>query len=247
MKLYALALALLVSTSAYAVNSLRPSSLDFLEEYQPIHYGLVAVASERIGENLFVGQSGDERDVVLVAQKKKRKARAGTSIPEFLKSAPAPGGPPPCYRISCPMFVHVNKRTQRMRIWVNGELYIGGDGGDGRLVVSTAGRGHVTPDYDGPGENRWYDAAYDSKKSPGGDWQGLGNMPFAVFYKDGRAIHGTPSIGKLGQPASHGCIRMNPYEAMVFNGWSYQIAVQTGDYRNIWFMISNSDDIDAPI
>ncbi len=40
-----------------------------------------------------------------------------------------------------------------------------------------------------------------------------GAMPNAVFFRGGFAIHGTGEIGRLGRPASHGCIRLHPANA----------------------------------
>ena len=59
---------------------------------------------------------------------------------------------------------------------------------------------------------------YTSRKWPGGNYKGLGNMPYAVFVKGGYAIHGTTpgNFSKLGTVASHGCIRIHPDNARVF-------------------------------
>src|SRR5262249_15365358 len=36
-------------------------------------------------------------------------------------------------------------------------------------------------------------------------------MPHSIFFtKIGHAIHGTDSVGRLGTPASHGCVRLSP-------------------------------------
>ena len=40
-----------------------------------------------------------------------------------------------------------------------------------------------------------------------------GAMPHAIFFKGGFAIHGTSAVGRLGRPASHGCIRLHPAHA----------------------------------
>jgi hypothetical protein len=37
-----------------------------------------------------------------------------------------------------------------------------------------------------------------------------GAMPHAIFFRGGYAIHGTNAVGRLGAPASHGCIRLAP-------------------------------------
>ena len=38
-------------------------------------------------------------------------------------------------------------------------------------------------------------------------------MPHAIFFYYGFAIHGTNEVKHLGQPASHGCIRLAPANA----------------------------------
>jgi hypothetical protein len=40
-----------------------------------------------------------------------------------------------------------------------------------------------------------------------------GHMPNAIFFKGGFAIHGTTAVNRLGNPASHGCIRLAPGHA----------------------------------
>lgn len=57
------------------------------------------------------------------------------------------------------------------------------------------------------------------RRIPGGDYNGLGNMPYAVFIRGGYAIHGTvkSNWSKLGTPASKGCIRLHPDNGFIFN------------------------------
>ncbi|HSI42193.1 MAG TPA: L,D-transpeptidase [Xanthobacteraceae bacterium] len=38
-------------------------------------------------------------------------------------------------------------------------------------------------------------------------------MPYSIFFHGGYAIHGTSYLGQLGQPASHGCVRLAPGNA----------------------------------
>ncbi|MCB1505102.1 MAG: L,D-transpeptidase [Hyphomicrobiaceae bacterium] len=38
-------------------------------------------------------------------------------------------------------------------------------------------------------------------------------MPNAIFFHGGFAIHGTYATGRLGSPASHGCVRLSPGNA----------------------------------
>lgn len=74
--------------------------------------------------------------------------------------------------------------------------------------VSTARKGYVTP----RGAWRptrlhrmWYSRKYD-----------MSPMPYSVFYHGGYAIHGTNAVGRLGTPASHGCIRLDTSNAAKF-------------------------------
>jgi lipoprotein-anchoring transpeptidase ErfK/SrfK len=41
-------------------------------------------------------------------------------------------------------------------------------------------------------------------------------MPFAVFFTGGYAVHATDAVGRLGKPASHGCVRLAPQNAAAF-------------------------------
>jgi lipoprotein-anchoring transpeptidase ErfK/SrfK len=41
-------------------------------------------------------------------------------------------------------------------------------------------------------------------------------MPYAVFFKDGVAVHATNAVGNHGHPASHGCVRVHPANAKTF-------------------------------
>lgn len=38
-------------------------------------------------------------------------------------------------------------------------------------------------------------------------------MPFSIFFYGGYAIHGTTDLARLGTPASHGCVRLDPANA----------------------------------
>jgi lipoprotein-anchoring transpeptidase ErfK/SrfK len=38
-------------------------------------------------------------------------------------------------------------------------------------------------------------------------------MPHSIFFNGGFAIHGTYDLRDLGQPASHGCVRISPVNA----------------------------------
>ncbi|MGF7006634.1 L,D-transpeptidase [Aminobacter sp. BE322] len=80
---------------------------------------------------------------------------------------------------------------------------------DGRVAhvwkVSTAGRGYVTPTGSFKPtrmHEMWYSRKYDNAP-----------MPHSIFFKGGYAVHATNQIGRLGRPASHGCVRLHPAAA----------------------------------
>ena len=41
-------------------------------------------------------------------------------------------------------------------------------------------------------------------------------MPYAVFFTGGYAVHATEAVGRLGSPASHGCVRLALENAATF-------------------------------
>lgn len=143
------------------------------------------------------------------------------------KSSHIPVEPGTCYQISCPVFALVDKETQKMNLYVNGELQATWD------ISSGKAGGHETPNFDKHPNGRIYDA-YTSKKFPGGDFEGLGNMPYAVFIEGGYAIHGTSrgNWKRLGTKASHGCVRLHPDNAKVFNQLVRSVGIQ-----NVWITI----------
>lgn len=121
-----------------------------------------------------------------------------------------------CYRETCPVYLEVDKSRQRAQLFVNGVAIEAGE-----WLATTGKQGHATPNFDRSLQQplRAY-TKYSSSKYPGGDWNGLGNMPYAVFIKGGFAVHGTPeaNIRRLGTvPLSHGCIRVHPHNGKIFN------------------------------
>ena len=71
--------------------------------------------------------------------------------------------------------------------------------------VSTARKNYRTPT--GSFQPTRMYARYFSKKYHGAP------MPFSIFFYGGYAIHGTTELSRLGTPASHGCIRLDPKNA----------------------------------
>lgn len=92
----------------------------------------------------------------------------------------------------------VDLSEQRMQVIVDGQVLHEWD-------VSSGRQGYSTP----TGTWRplrmhtmWYSRTYDNAP-----------MPHAIFFQGGYAFHATSAIGRLGSPASHGCIRLHPDHA----------------------------------
>jgi lipoprotein-anchoring transpeptidase ErfK/SrfK len=74
--------------------------------------------------------------------------------------------------------------------------------------VSTARAGYLTPV--GEFSAEWLSPRHRSRKYDNAP------MPWAVFFHDGWAVHGTTDLRHLGRPASHGCVRLHPDNAKIF-------------------------------
>lgn len=101
------------------------------------------------------------------------------------------------YRVSA----KVDISEQRMRVFVNGVH-------KQTFKVSTAGKGYRTPTGSWKPtrmHKMWYSRKYN-----------MAPMPHSIFFYGGYAVHATESIGRLGRPASHGCIRLHPKNARKF-------------------------------
>ena len=131
-----------------------------------------------------------------------------------------------CQKEGCGVFAEVDKSDQVMYVYVSGELQY-------TFAISSGKSGHDTPDFNLRPSGPLY-KKYTSTKYPDGDYQGLGNMPYAVFLRSGYAIHGTtPGRFKmLGTPASHGCIRLHPEDAKTFFDLVSSVGV-----KNTWVTV----------
>lgn len=112
-----------------------------------------------------------------------------------------------CKQQNCRLWLRIDKSVQKVFIYVEGVL-------SDSFLVSTGDSKHETPLFDTRPSGPMF-KKYTSKKYPGGNYQGLGNMPYVVFINGGFGIHGTTqgNIPKLGKKASHGCIRVHPDNA----------------------------------
>lgn len=115
-----------------------------------------------------------------------------------------------CRQKECRLWANVDKSRQRLFLYLDGYLV------DSFKVSSGKGE-FETPNFDVRPSGPMF-RKYTSRKFPGGNYMGLGNMPYAVFFNGGFAIHGTTAgnIPRLGNKASHGCIRLHPDNARLF-------------------------------
>lgn len=75
-------------------------------------------------------------------------------------------------------------------------------------AVSTGAQGYETPT--GSWNPTWLSIDHKSKTYDNAP------MPFAVFFTGGYAVHATEFVGRLGEPASHGCVRLARENAEYF-------------------------------
>jgi lipoprotein-anchoring transpeptidase ErfK/SrfK len=99
--------------------------------------------------------------------------------------------------------VRIEKRTQTMNVWVDGEHRHSWPVSTGRGGYATPG-GNFRPTALRP---RHYSSKYNNAP-----------MHNAIFFHRGYAIHATTETGRLGRPASHGCVRLHPAHARQLYG-----------------------------
>lgn len=97
--------------------------------------------------------------------------------------------------------IHINLTTQKMIVVDDGKKFY--------WRVSTGRKGYHTPT--GTFSDQRLVRDHKSRKYK------MAPMPHSIFFRGGYAIHGTGATGKLGRPASHGCIRLAPgHAALLF-------------------------------
>jgi hypothetical protein len=110
------------------------------------------------------------------------------------------------------MDVIVNKSTQQMSVVIDGSIRYIWKISTGRDAYS-APNGTFAPERL---ERLWFSKRY--YNSP---------MPYTIFFHNGDAIHGSYAIDRLGGPASHGCVRLQPEHAAIL----YDLVQQAGPYN----------------
>jgi lipoprotein-anchoring transpeptidase ErfK/SrfK len=106
----------------------------------------------------------------------------------------------PCTAVAERVVAHVSITSQTMKVYHEGRLMF-------TWPVSTAKAGKITP-------AGTYEPEFLSKNHRSRRYNNA-PMPFAIFYDGNYAIHGTDQIKRLGQPASHGCVRLHPDNAKI--------------------------------
>ncbi|MEA2985202.1 MAG: hypothetical protein QOD94_1456 [Alphaproteobacteria bacterium] len=97
------------------------------------------------------------------------------------------------------ILITVDKTTQQMTVAVDGVRRW-------QWPVSTGMRGHTTP-------SGRFTAFRMEKDHFSKEWDDA-PMPHSIFFTPkGHAIHGSLATRRLGQPASHGCVRLAPANA----------------------------------
>lgn len=153
-----------------------------------------------------VGVVGAAAAVAATAQDAARIVPVSVSPPASAAAEPAveksavekPAAPkPPVTRL----VATIDLSTQRMTVAVDGSTaYV--------WPISSGRAGFLTPT--GSFRPQWASKMHYSKKYD------LAPMPYSVFFNGGIATHGTSAVGMLGQPASHGCIRLTTANAQTF-------------------------------
>jgi len=93
--------------------------------------------------------------------------------------------------------IHIDLSAQQMEVE--------SDHGNYTWPISSARSGYITPDGEFAPER--LERMHYSKK------YNMSPMPFSIFFLGGFAIHGSYETAYLGQPASHGCVRLSPENA----------------------------------
>ncbi len=119
--------------------------------------------------------------------------KAGDAKLELASVEPAKPAPPPVT-----LKLDINLTSQRITVSENGAAKY-------TWKISSGRSGYLTPT--GNYRPQWMARMWHSRKY---DWA---PMPHSIFFHRGFAIHATYATGRLGRPASHGCIRLSPRNA----------------------------------
>ena len=98
--------------------------------------------------------------------------------------------------------IAIDKAAQRMAVTVDGkEQHVW------KVSTGTGGGPRAGTYRPQRLEKSWFSRKYD-----------MSPMPHAIFFHEGFAIHGTQYVSRLGNVASHGCVRLHPTNAATLFG-----------------------------
>jgi lipoprotein-anchoring transpeptidase ErfK/SrfK len=120
----------------------------------------------------------------------------GAAEPDKSQEAAKPAAP-----VAPTLTAQINLATQTMVVAEDGDVKYSWPISSGTEEFPTP-RGTFHPQWVA---KMWYSKKYDNAP-----------MPNAVFINGGVAVHATQHVRYLGQPASHGCIRLAPGNAKIF-------------------------------
>lgn len=140
------------------------------------------------------------------------RAAAATEAPSDASEAPAEPAAKPKPPLRPTLTASIDLKTQRMVVKVDGDTRYSWPISSGVAAFPTP-TGTFRPQWT---SKMWYSRKYD-----------MSPMPHAVFINGGVAVHGTGYVRSLGNPASHGCIRLSPAHAATF----YNLVQQHGMAR----------------
>ena len=145
------------------------------------------------------------QDAVAPAPNVSGETAAPLSAPEAPAATAPAAAQAPTVAVEPPlppsMTVSIDLAQQTMVVSENGEVRYSWPISSGTSQFPTP-RGTFRPQWTA---KMWYSRKYD-----------MAPMPHAVFINGGVAVHGTQHISALGNPASHGCIRLAPGNARTF-------------------------------
>lgn len=122
------------------------------------------------------------------------------------------------------ILVNISKSSQRMSVLVDGTARY-------NWKVSTGTKRYTTPS--GVYKPQWLARKWRSKQYNNAP------MPHAIFFHRGYAVHGTTEVGRLGNPASHGCVRLHPENAALLYSLVEKQMAQTR-------LVVSDDPLEAP-
>jgi lipoprotein-anchoring transpeptidase ErfK/SrfK len=127
--------------------------------------------------------------------------KVAAAATEAKVAAATPPAKPKAAAPATTLVAKINLSTQRLDVHFGGQLQHSWPISSGLPEFATP-RGTFRPQWTA---KMWFSRKYDDAP-----------MPHSVFFNGGIAVHATNATRLLGQPASHGCIRLSPSNAAEF-------------------------------